>query len=449
MTAGRAALLASVLLVGATAPLGAQQPVPDPLTPADAVAYARAHSPAYRQLLNDADVARAQSRVAWGAFLPSLSLGASTGAGSSTVLTGEDDAGQPIRLDDPIEFSSSSSSQRVGLGMTLFDGGASFQELGVARAAAAATRARIDEGALSLDARVLTLYWQAVQRARAIDVEQELLAAAHDREDAIARMVAIAAAGPEDVLGAEVDVATQELAHERARGAAEGALLALLEAMGAPLDARPTLAREPAAPVDPATVNEAALIERALASHPALAAAEAEVERAEESLDAARARYWPTISGDLGWGRSMSLSSNEALFEPDPQNRSFSFGLSASLPIFQGFRTQLATEQASAAVDDARADVRAARLAVEGRVRTELVSLRDAWRGLEVAERVARLSADRLAMAQERYRAGGLSFTELQSVVARADQAERDALDARFAYAIARVALEEAVGGSL
>lgn len=444
----RIAMVALVLHCAA-AQAAAQEAPPDPLHPTDAVAYARDHSPAYRQLLNDAEVARARTRAAWGAFLPTLSLSAGTGAGTSTVVTGEDDAGQPIRLAEPLDFTSSSSSQSVGMSMMLFDGGGSFQELAAERAAADATRARIDEGALALDARVLTLYWQAVQRARAIGVEQALLDAAHERLDAIERMVAIAAAGPEDVLGAEVDVASAELALERARGAAQRGRLALLEAMGAPLDAQPTLAGEPPAPVDPATLDAAALVARALAAHPTLLAVQASAEAAEQSLDAARAGYWPRISGSARFGRSIGLSSYEALFEPDPQNRSLGFDLSVSLPIFQGFRTQLATEQAAAARDDARADVRAGRLAVEGRVRTALSDLQYAWRALEVAERVARLSADRLMMAQERYRIGALDFTQLQSVVERAAQAERDALDARFAYAIARVALEEAVGGEL
>ena len=448
MRTARAALLVSMLLVSASG-AAAQEPLPDPLHPADAVAYARDHSPAYRRILNDVDVARATTRAAWGAFLPSLSLGASTGGGTSTVLTGEDDAGQPIQLDEPLDFTSSSSSQSIGLDMTLFDGGASYQELGSARAQAAAAGARIEEAAIALDARVLTLYWQAVQRERAIEVESRLLEAAVERLEAIERMVAIAAAGLEDVLGAQVDVATAELALERSRSGAARARLALLQAIGAPLDRSPALVPEPPEPVDPQSLDVSALVARALDGHPAIAAAHASVEAADERVDAARARYWPHISGSAGWGRSMGLSSYEALFEPDPQNSSFSFGLSASLPIFQGFRTRLATESARAALDDARADVQAARLEIGVRVRSAYHDLSDAWRALEVARRVAELSADRLVMAQERYRAGGLGFTELQSVVSRAEQAERDALDARFAYEVARVALEEAVGGPL
>lgn len=425
----------------------AQQPAPpDPLTPAAAVAYARRHSPAYRQTRNDAQVADAQTRAAWGAFLPSLSLSASTGGGTSTRVTGESDAGEPIRLPEPIDFTSSSSSQSIGLGMTLFEGGARFQELGAARASALATRARIHEATATLDARALTLYWQAVQRQRAIGVEEALLAAARERLDAIGHMVAIAAAGPEDVLGAEVDVAAQELALARARGEAAKAMLWLLEAIGAPLDVRPGLEAE-LPPVDgTAQVHADAIVARALETHPALDAARAELDAADESLDATRARRWPRITGSAGWGRSMGLSSYDALFEPDPQNHSFSFGLSASLPVFSGFQTTLARERAHAARDDARAGLDVARLAVERRVREALIDVDYARRALELAERSAELSRQRLEMAQERYRLGALRFTELQSVIERAAQAERQALDARFAYVIARVALDEATG---
>ena len=429
--------------------LAAQQAPPDPLRPADAVAYARDHSPAYRQIRNDLEVSRASTRVAWSAFLPSLSIGASTGAGTSTVVTGEDDAGQPIRLSEPLDFTSSSSSQSIGLDMTLFDGGGSFRQLGIARAEAAATRARIEQAALALDARVLTLYWQAAQRERAMEVEAALLNRARERLVAIGRMVAVAAAGPEDVLGAEADVATQELALERARSAAARALLALLEAMGAPLDGWPSLLAAMPEPFDPAALDAEALVARALAAHPAIAAAAAAAEAAADAEAAARASYWPRITAGAGWGRSIGLSSYEALLEPDPQNRSFSFGLSASLPVFQGFRTQLAAARASAALDDAHADVRATRLAVSAGVRVALLELHDAWRTLVVAERVAELSADRFDMAHERYRNGALGFTELQSLAARAERAEREAMDARFALEIARVALTQATAGPI
>ena len=145
----------------------------------------------------------------------------------------------------------------------------------------------------------------------------------------------------------------------------------------------------------------------------------------------------------------MSLSSYGALFELNPQNRTLSFGLRASLPLFTRFETSLAIARAEAAADDARHELRAARLALEREVRAALADYRNAYRSLELAERAAELSAERLRMAQERYRLGALSFTELQAVQDRAAAAEREALGARFEAARALVALEERLGRPL
>jgi len=440
---GLAAL--ALLLVGAPASASGQQA----LTVEEAIRQARLHSPAYQQALNDLGVADARTRAGWAAFLPSLSLSANTGGGSSTRVTGESDAGEPIRLPSPIEYSNSSSSQTVSLNMTLFEGGRRFHDLGGARADAVATRSRVHASMLSLDAQVASLYWQLVQRERRIAIEESLLAAALEQLEGISRMVAVAAAGPEDVLGAEVDVAAQELALERARGEARKAELALLETMGVQLgqEVEPTSAPPPV--IDPASLDREALIARAVEAHPDVVAARAAADAAEDAADAARSGRWPTIGGSASYGRSMGLSSYDALFEPNPENRSFNFGLSVSLPIFNRFQTTTAIATADASWEDAQAEVRARRLAVERAVREALIDLDNAARALALAERSAELSRERVELARERFRLGGISFTELQSVINRAAQAERDALDARFGWAQAWVALDQRTGGVL
>lgn len=437
-----------VALLWAAAPVLGQQPA-EALTLEDAIEYARAHSPAYGQVLNDLAVADWRQRAGWAAFLPAVSLSAGTGGGRSTTVTGQTDAGEPYRLPAPLEFESSSSNQGVGLNFTLFEGGARFQELSQGRAQARETRARVDAQAVALDAQIAQLYWQAVQRQQRIAVEEDLLAAAIEQRDAIERMVRVAAAGPEEVLGAEVDVAERELSLEQARSEARKARLMLLEAMGAPLAEDVELVSPPPDVEDPAALNVDALVERAVRAHPDVVAAEAAVQAAEDGADAARSRRWPTLSASANWGRSMSLSSNEALFEPDPQNRAFSFNLSASLPLFNRFQTSLAVAQTSAAADDAVAQARAQRLLVEREVRSAVIDLRNAYSALALARRSAELSAERVELARERYRLGAMSFTELQSVINQAAQAELAALDARFAYVQARVTLEERTGGGI
>ena len=138
-----------------------------------------------------------------------------------------------------------------------------------------------------------------------------------------------------------------------------------------------------------------------------------------------------------------------AFGELNPLNYGFNFGMSVSMPLFNRFQTSNAVGEANAAVQDAEHDVRAARLTVERDVRSALIELVNAWRTLQLAEQNAELSRERQELTQEQYRLGGVTFTELQNVIDRTAQAERQALDARFGFIVARLNLEERLGARL
>ncbi len=57
-----------------------------------------------------------------------------------------------------------------------------------------------------------------------------------------------------------------------------------------------------------------------------------------------------------------------------------------------------------------------------------------------------RRSPERLRLARERYAIGGISFANLQILIDRASQDERQLINARYAFAESVVALEERVG---
>ena len=133
----------------------------------------------------------------------------------------------------------------------------------------------------------------------------------------------------------------------------------------------------------------------------------------------------------------------------NPQNRAFNFGISASLPLFSKFQTSAAIARADASRDDARHDERAAVLRVERQVRSAYIDVESAHRILELAERKAALSRERLELAQEQYRNGAMSFAELQIVIDRTASAERDAVDARANHAASVSMLEQFVGAGL
>ncbi len=423
--------------------------VPADLTLAAALELARANSPAYARALNDAAPATAGVRAGWGGLLPSLDASMSLSGSDARRVTGEDDFGEPVRLPRPLEFQSSSSSQRLGLDLTLFDGAASWNRLGAARARARATEARIGGAWVAVSAAVERAYWEVVRADLLSGLEADLLAAARERLEATEARLRVASVSPVDVLGARVDVATQEQALETARGNARKARLTLLEVAGVGGEADFATPTDPPGVFDPSALDSEDIVARAVRANPAVLEARAALDAADEDADAARGDWWPRLSASVALNRGVSVSSYDALTELNPENRTWSFGLSASLPLFDQFRRGERTASANAAADDARQDLRSTTLRVEREVREALIDLRNAHRAVLLAEQAAELSAERLELQQELYALGSVQFTDLQRVIEEASAQERRAVNARYDFQRARVTLEERVGASV
>lgn len=438
----------AVLLTLVAAPLAAQDgpDVPARLTLEQALEIARSRNPAFRKARNQIESAAAVERSRWGAYLPRFGASFSTGGSNSRTVTGEDDFGQPVELAEPITYDGSRTSQSLSASYTLFDGFARANDLEAARAGSAVADAGLDGEAVRIEAEVERRFYDVLGAERVVELEQRLLASAQEQLEATRRLVRVARAKPEDVLGAEVDLANRQLSLEQARGEVRKAKLTLRRWMGVEreidFDAVGTLP----ALFDPATLDADALVERALTSSPAVRQLAAQRRQREAEADAARAARWPEINLTAGLNRSVNLSSYAALTEFNPQNRGLSFELNASFNLFSGFQTSAQITQAEVARENADEDLRDARLAAENQVRTALIDLRDASRSVELADRVADLSDRRLGMAQERYRLGSLDFTQLQQLINAAAEAERRAAQARLTFAKAVVTLEERVG---
>ena len=396
------------MIAGASATGTAAQSPPSTLTLDDALRIAREHSPAYRQALNDAHVASAQVRESYGAFLPTL--GASLGySGASTVTsTGQGNFGEVIE-DEERTVESSSGSHGLSARMTLFDGGAMFGRVSAARAQEDAVEATIAASLNQLDATVQRSWHDAQRAERLIELEERLLASARERLERSEQLFRIAAATRVDVLGAQVDVASQEQTLATARDAARKARLVLLETIGLPphdADGFEIPEEEPAA-FDPASLDIDVLVAQALQSNPWVLQRSAAADAAERNASVARAARWPLISANLNYNRSLrEPGAFDAFGRFDAQQRGFSFGLSADLPVFSNFRTAAAVAQAEASAEDAREDERAMRLQTEREVRSAMIDLDNAHRQLDLA--VQRAPADE-HIARETVRLGSFA----------------------------------------
>jgi outer membrane protein len=253
------------------------------------------------------------------------------------------------------------------------------------------------------------------------------------------------------VLQATRSVVTAERQLTSARATAEKARLQLSTRLGLEGGQEYELSTDLPALFDPTSLDDNALVARGLSSSPIVLQRQAALVTADNQASAARASRWPSISGSFNYGRSMGRRDFAAWGDLNPRNYGWSFGLSASLPVFTRFQTTAQITRADADEEDAREELRRTRLDVERAVRAALVDLRTAHRALQLAQENARISAEQVTLAEELYRAGSdrYNFLELQRLVEDNQAAQRDAVNAQFQFILMRAALEEILGGPL
>jgi outer membrane protein len=451
MTSNRPLALLALLLAAVPAHLNAQDTVPaqgEPLSLQQALSAAEQNNPQYRRTLTEVGTAQADVRRARGAFLPELSLTLGTGTSYRRQVTGIDPFGNVDRRDTAVVTSGSDMRQTLSVsGFNLFDGGQRRRDLRAARAGEQVVAARVEGEEIRVRAEVVRRYWESVRTDRVIRLEEALLASARDRLEVTGALVRVGVRGPLDVLGAEVTVAEQEQALERARGDARKAQLDLRQAMGVVQGGWLRLTDEPQAMFDPSGLNAETLVAQAMASHPRVERVDFSVRQADERLGAARAGRLPRLSMGLSLGRDQRYDDFGGLVDINPLDQNAGVTFSLQVPLFSGYRTSYTIQQARASREAAGEDARSERLTLEREVRSALVDLENAYRAAQLAERTVDLNRQRLELAQEQYRVGALTLNDLTDAVERASRAERDALRTRFDFATALATLEERAGG--
>lgn len=441
-----------VMTLHLAAPAAAQVQIPAELTVEEAIEIALRNNPGHMQVLNDVDAADAQVRASYGSFLPNVVLSSTFSSTYAEAESSFDEFGRPLAEPEPVITKRSQAGQSISLGsITLFDGGAQFRNVSVAKSQRNAAEAAIANGANTLRANVTRAYYQVVNGESRIELERELLEFARDRLELVQRQFEIAVVGQSDLLGAELEVARAEQAVADAESDVRAQRLNLLQLLGVGGEPPFTLVSDLPPIIDPAALSADALVARAVETHPAVLQSAATAAVSESQLSNQRGSRLPTISLNLpsyNWGAQES-GLWDAWGRFGAPNNSFSFGVTASLPIFTGFTKSADIARSLEAAEDARQQTRQARLAVEKDLRDALIELERAHRSLLLAEQQATISRQRLELTQEEYQTGAIPFTTLQQIIESNSQSQRFLIDARFNFLSARVSLEERVGGPL
>lgn len=487
-------LLALMLL--APAALQAQQ-APGTLTVEEAVQLARRYNPSFLMQSNDEAVADWQVRAAYGALLPSFTASGGVdwqagGIPNIGLLSGED-----FGLSRSPDYFVSGYNLRVGLNLS----GGTFFRMAQERASREAVRARIEAASYTLESDVTRAYLTALRARDAVALTRRELESAQEALKLAEARFEAGSGTRLDVAQAEVESGRAEVALLQAQSNAEMEVLRLLQRLG--VDVTQGVELTTTLEVFEPRWTQDELTQAAMQQHPQLMAARAAESAGRAAARSARMSYLPTLSLSGGWSGQARTTRDEnylltqaqdnaearvrscentndlysRLAQPIPPQdcsryafspevrdavlaandvfpfnftrRPPSFGMSISMPVFNGFTREAQMQQASAAAEDARHQRREEELNRRTTVATSYLALQTAWRSVAIEERNAAAAAEQLELAQERYRLGAgsiLELTQAQASRARADQAR---LTAIYAFHENLAALEAAVGQRL
>jgi outer membrane protein len=492
-------------------PTPVRRPPTVSLTLADALEQAHRNSPAYRQLLNDANPAGWGVRNAYANLLPTFDVSSSmsyTGSGSSTF------GGSTFNQSSP----SLSSGYALSFNWQL--SGQLLAATGQQRATRKAVDADITNAGEQLRNDIAVQYLTALQAVATTEVDRQSVQRNADFLGLARARYTVGQNTMLDVRQAEVTKGQADVALLKAQQAENEAKLELFRRMGVPIPAEPELVALPDSfPVTPVVLDEKQLLDMAREENPTIKAFVARDNAANWTTRSAKSRFLPTINVNAGLqgftqqftNQNLLLSQrlNSALgtadncrfqnaiigglpsgglagfpnggiiadcnafsnldatglaLDPAFQNQvlksnsvfPFSFtkqpfraSIQISLPIFDGFTRNLQVAQARAQEEDLDESVRAQQLLVATNVSSRYLGVQSAWQTIQVQEQNRQSAREQMRLAQDRYRLGAGSSLEVSDATNNLARAEGDYVNAVYEYHKAIAALEFAVGRPL
>lgn len=411
---------------------GAQQNM-ETVSLARAVERALLHSPQLAQAQAGVRNAGSGRRRAFGSFLPNVSVSSGASVNSSSRF---DPSTQRI-----VEGSSDSYNAGVSANYQIFQGGRKYHELGRTASARLEAEARMLTQRYAVALQTTTLFVNALRQSELVQVSEASLERARESLDITRARVAGGAATRSDTLRTRLELANARQSLLQARNQLRAARFALGRQVGADGPVAP-VAPDDLAPA-PLALGEAQIIALAESNAPSVQAARAAAAVAGSSLGSARSSYLPSLSATS----SYSWANQERSFEGG--NRSWSFRISGSYQLFDGFAREQSVSQASESRRVARLTEEDARRAVRQEVDAALRTLETQELAIAIAEEAVVVAEEDLRLNRVRYDArAGSVFDVIVSQVAL-DQAEADLVSARYDYALARAELESIVGREL
>ncbi len=241
-----------------------------------------------------------------------------------------------------------------------------------------------------------------------------------------------------DVLRARVSVSEAKLELVRANNLIRVNMGWLNTVMGIPVETSITVKPGEENSVQLAETSPSSLLVQALMCRPEIKASQKRIESARKSLDMARSEYGPKVRAEGAYGYRDDTS--------DLGEKEYAAGLSVELPLFSGFSTRHKTVEKKIDIAKAEFEANAVIQAIQQEVWIARSRLREAEEIVQATDTRVKDAGESVRMAEERYRNGGCTITDLMDIQTVLARAEADLVEAKWNLRIAKVSLARSTG---
>lgn len=415
----------ALVLLAALAPGSSAQDAPRRIGLDEALEIALRQNSTLQQAENAAETAEIAETQARMRFVPNVN--ASFGTSQQMGRNFSQEEGSIINT------TTRSLNTSISSGVTLFDGFSNLANLHQTQHATAASELEVVRARETVVFDVLTRFLALVQAREQLAVQEQNLEAATALETQVAAFVEANRRPIADLYTQQAAVASARVQQVQGRRAV---MIAELNLVG-------TLRLDPmsdyefvtpvatdAMPAASATMQQ--LMQQALAERSDLEAGEARLRASEEGVRVARAARWPSISLSANYSTGASSSSDFGLIDQFDQRRGGSMSLNFSIPIFDRLTTSANTQRARVQLDNQQLSLDNLRQTVVLQVRQAYLDLESNTEQLAAAEAQLRAADLALDAAEQRYRVGAGTLTDVTQARATQASAQAGMINARY-----------------
>lgn len=403
----------------------------------EAIQLAERVQPSVVQARTGVNNAMARQRVTTGAFLPNLTLSSNGNTSFSEGPSRTDPSGQIITGD----ATSTSFGGSISTGLDLFTGFRRGADRRAANAQFDAAEASLTNATFQQKLATTNQFYDALAAEQLLVVREASLRRAQEQLNVAVTRLRAGAGTTSDSLRSLVTVGQarlQLITTETQLANAEANLGRLIGREG-----RVRALADSTLWTQLPLIDTTGLRDEALNNAPVVQVANANAEAARMNLRAARSAYWPS----LNLSASNSFSANGRNEYEMFQSRSVSIGL--SWQVFNRWNRESTIQTQVSALENSEATQAESRRQVLTNLIARQAELSAARTRIEITATSVVAATEDLRVQQERYRLGLGTIVELLSAQESLNQAEVDAVNARFDFLRAKAQIEALIGRPL